>query len=60
MKQVVAKVPEELHRAVKAEAARRGLTISEVVKQLLEGWLEQEDDERQMVLGKISDRSKAV
>jgi len=55
MKQIVAKVPDELHRAVKAEAARQGVTITEVVEQLLERWLE---DECQVIHGEVPDRDE--
>jgi len=46
-KQVVAKVGDELHRAIKTKAASQGKTITAVVKELLKEWLKEnyEDDE---------------
>lgn len=48
-KQVVAKVGDKLHRAVKAKAASQGKTITAVVKELLKEWVEEkhEDNEDQ-------------
>lgn len=45
-KQVVARVDEKLHRAIKAKAAREGKTMNEVMRELLKRWIEEKDDER--------------
>lgn len=55
-KQIVAKVEEEFHHAVKVKATQQGLTINEIVKHLLEEWLKGQDDERQVVHGEEPDR----
>jgi len=41
------RIPEKLHRAAKARAALEGRTFSAVIRELLEKWLEEseEDDE---------------
>jgi predicted DNA-binding protein len=48
-KQVVTRIPEDLHRKVKIKSAETGKTITEVVKEKLEEWVEDdsapEDDE---------------
>jgi predicted DNA-binding protein len=36
------RLPEELHRRVKAKAALQGTTITAVVREYLERWVEQE------------------
>ena len=59
-KQIVAKVGEELHRAVKIKAAQQGLTINEAVKRLLERWVKGDDDEHQVVHGEVPDRDERI
>jgi predicted DNA-binding protein len=36
------RLPEELHRRVKAKAALQGTTITAVLKELLERWVEED------------------
>jgi predicted DNA-binding protein len=38
-KQVVTRVPDDLHRKVKIKSAKTGKTITEVVKERLEEWV---------------------
>ena len=38
-KQVVTRIPAALHRKVKVKAAEEGLTITAVIKKLLEEWV---------------------
>ena len=42
------RIPEELHRRVKAKAALQGTTITSVVKDLLERWVEQDPPELEL------------
>jgi gas vesicle protein len=48
-KQVVTRIPGDLHRKVKIKSAETGKTITEVIKESLEEWVEDdsapEDDE---------------
>ena len=48
-KQVVTRIPDDLHRKVKIKSAETGKTITEVIKEKLEEWVEDdsapEDDE---------------
>ena len=46
MKQINARIPEEMHRAIKMKAAKEGKTMTEVFVTLLERWLEENDDRR--------------
>jgi len=39
------RLPEELHRRVKAKAALQGTTITAVVKEYLERWVEEDPPE---------------
>jgi len=39
-KQIVTRVPSDLHRKVKIKSAKTGKTITEVVKEKLEEWVE--------------------
>jgi len=39
-KQVVTRIPDDLHRKVKIKSAETGKTITEVVKEKLEEWVE--------------------
>ena len=39
-KQVVTRIPDDLHRKVKIKSAKTGKTITEVVKEKLEEWVE--------------------
>ena len=39
-KQIVTRVPDDLHRKVKIKSAKTGKTITEVVKEKLEQWVE--------------------
>lgn len=39
------RVPEELHRRVKAKAALQGTTITKVVREFFEQWLEENPPE---------------
>ena len=39
-KQVVTRIPDDLHRRVKIKSAKTGKTITEVVKEKLEEWVE--------------------
>ena len=39
-KQVVTRISEDLHRKVKIKSAKTGKTITEVVKEQLEQWVE--------------------
>jgi len=39
-KQVVTRIPYDLHRKVKIKSAKTGKTITEVVKEQLEQWVE--------------------
>ena len=38
-KQVVTRIPDDLHRKVKIKSAKTGKTITEVVKEKLEEWV---------------------
>lgn len=42
MKNIIVRVSEELHRSVKAEAAFKDITISDVVRGLLREWLKED------------------
>lgn len=44
MKQINARISEELHRAIKMKAAHEGKTMTEVIVALLKRWLEEEND----------------
>ena len=44
-KPIVARVNDSLHRAVKMRAAEEGKTMTEIVKELLEKWVEEQKDE---------------
>ena len=39
-KQIVTRVPDDLHRKVKIKSAETGKTITEVVREKLEEWVE--------------------
>ena len=43
-KQVVVRVPDVLHRKLKVKAAEEGRTITEIVRGMLEEWVEDGDD----------------
>jgi len=40
MKQINARIPEEMHRAIKMKAAKEGKTMTDVIMALLEQWIE--------------------
>ena len=42
------RIPEELHRRVKAKAALQGTTITAVVKEFLERWVEEDPPEMEL------------
>lgn len=42
------RLPENLHRRVKAKAALQGTTITAVVREYLERWVEQDPPESQL------------
>jgi predicted DNA-binding protein len=39
-KQVVTRIPDDLHRKVKIKSAKTGKTITEIIKEGLEEWVE--------------------
>jgi predicted HicB family RNase H-like nuclease len=41
VKQVVVRIPADLHRRVKVKAARLGVTITSVIRSLLEEWVDE-------------------
>jgi len=43
MKQINARVSDELHRAIKMKAAQEGKTMTEVIVTLLQKWLEEDE-----------------
>ena len=45
-KQVVTRVPDDLHRKVKIKSAKTGKTITEVVREKLEEWVENDSPPR--------------
>ena len=45
MKQINARISEEMHRAIKMKAAKEGKTMTEVFVVLLQQWLEEGDDQ---------------
>ena len=44
-KRITVRVPESFHRAVKAKAAREGVSVSELLRSLLESWLHKPEPE---------------
>ena len=44
-KRITIRVTEKLHRAVKAKAAKKGLTLQDAITALLKEWLEKEPNE---------------
>jgi predicted DNA-binding protein len=44
-KRITVRVPESLHRRVKAKAALMGKTVSDVLREYLETWIEEEPPE---------------
>ena len=43
MKQINARIPDELHRAIKMKAAKEGKTMTEVFVTLLQEWIEEDE-----------------
>ena len=43
MKQINARISDEMHRAIKSRAAKEGKTMTEVIVTLLQEWLEEDD-----------------
>ncbi len=41
--QINVRIPEELHREVKIEAARKGKSLSEIITDLLTNWLKENE-----------------
>jgi len=48
-KQISARIPTNLHRQVKAKAALIDKSIAEIVRELLQEWLERGEEEEQHV-----------
>lgn len=42
------RLPEDLHRRVKAKAALQGTTITSVIKEFLEQWVEEDPPEEEL------------
>ena len=46
-KRITIRVPAELHLAVKIKAAKEDKPVSEIIRSLLEEWLEEEPEKKQ-------------
>ena len=44
MKRITVRASEEFHRRIKIKVTQEGKTISDVVRELLQKWLEENDD----------------
>jgi predicted DNA-binding protein len=56
--QVAARIPIELHRRFKAECARRGLVMSQVLQGRIEDWLEEVEAQSNSTEGGRRDKSE--
>lgn len=46
MKQINARVSEELHRAARIKALKTGKSLTQVINELLQDWVEENDEQK--------------
>ena len=45
-KRITINVPEELHRQARIEAARSGRSLSDIIREMVSAWLQEQDRKR--------------